>query len=269
MNKVRFKTRIFETIFFFLFGTIVGIIFFILALEVYDKSFNGFLCILIIDYFLCALFFVSSLLCYQYCEFINGVFIFKCPLYVIRKVKVEDIVLYKRTSINEKTPRMDISYPVIRIYLSEPSNKIKYKYLCSKKSTYYHIYDVKDNYDKFMKLISGDYKMDLLFQEKELFDKLDMMIKHYHKTKKKDPNKYTFNCYYWEVHKYICELEEQGKIISNSNKSISYLKDILKNDGPEYILIINFQSKVFPNRKYKIGVCVRGEPLIEKNKCLN
>ena len=62
MNKVRFKTRIFETIFFFLFGTIVGIIFFILALEVYDKSFNGFLCILIIDYFLCALFFVSSLL---------------------------------------------------------------------------------------------------------------------------------------------------------------------------------------------------------------
>ena len=31
MNKVRFKTRIFETIFFFLFGTIVGIIFFILA----------------------------------------------------------------------------------------------------------------------------------------------------------------------------------------------------------------------------------------------
>ena len=111
--------------------------------------------------------------------------------------------------------------------------------------------------------------MDLLFQEKELFDKLDMMIKHYHKTKKKDPNKYTFNCYYWEIHKYICELEEQGKIISNSNKSISYLKDILKNDGPEYILIINFQSKVFPNRKYKIGVCVRGEPLIEKNKCSN
>lgn len=42
MNKVRFKTRIFETIFFFLFGTIVGIIFFILALEIYDKSFNGF-----------------------------------------------------------------------------------------------------------------------------------------------------------------------------------------------------------------------------------
>lgn len=107
-----------------------------------------------------------------------------------------------------------------------------------------------------MKLISGYYKMDLLFQEKELFDKLDMMIKHYHKTKKKDPNKYTFNCYYWEIHKYICELEDQGNIISNSNKSISYLKDILKNDGPEYMLIINFQSKVFPNRKYKIGICL-------------
>ena len=114
------------------------------------------------------------------------------------------------------------------------------------------------------KVIFGN--IDSIYQEKQLFDKLDTMIKYYHKTKNKDPNKYTFNCYYWEVHKYVCELQEKGKIITNSKKNISYLKEILINDGPEYALVIDFHSKVFPKRKYRIGVCVRGEPLIEKTR---
>ena len=68
----------------------------------------------------------------------------------LKKVKVEDIVLYDRLSIYEKGTRMNIVYPVIRIYLSKPTSKIKYKYWCNKKSTYFHIYDKKDNYDKFI-----------------------------------------------------------------------------------------------------------------------
>ena len=43
----------------------------------------------------------------------------------MKKVKVEDIVLYDRLSIYEKGTRMNIVYPVIRIYLSKPTSKIK------------------------------------------------------------------------------------------------------------------------------------------------
>ena len=56
------------------------------------------------------------------------------------------------------------------------------------------------------------------------------------------------------------------KLSQTAKKNISYLKEILINDGPEYALVIDFHSKVFPKRKYRIGVCVRGEPLIEKTR---
>lgn len=158
MSKVRFKTRIFEIVYLSLFCTSSIILFFILALQVYDKSFMGFLVLLIVVLILCIIFIISALALYQYCEFIDGVFIFKCPLYVIKKVKVEDIVLYDRLYIYEKSTRMVIVYPVIRIYLSKPTSKIKYKYWCNKKSTYFHIYDKKDNYDKFIKIMNGKEK---------------------------------------------------------------------------------------------------------------
>ena len=58
----------------------------------------------------------------------------------------------------EKGTRMNIVYPVIRIYLSKPTSKIKYKYWCNKKSTYFHIYDKKDNYDKFIEIMNSKGK---------------------------------------------------------------------------------------------------------------
>ena len=67
-----------------------------------------------------------------------------------------------------------------------------------------------------------------------------------------------------EIHEYICDLEERSKINTDNKKSIKYLKEIMVNDGPEYAMVIKFESKVFPEKKYRIGVCVRGEPLIEK-----
>ena len=158
MSKVRFKTRIFEIVYLSLFCTFSIILFFILALQEYDKSFMRFLVLLIGVLILCIIFIISALVLYQYCEFIDGVFIFKCPLYVIKKVKVEDIVLYDRLSIYEKGTRMNIVYPVIRIYLSKPTSKIKYKYWCNKKSTYFHIYDKKNDYDKFIEIMNSKGK---------------------------------------------------------------------------------------------------------------
>lgn len=158
MNKVRFKTRIFETVLFSLFAILFGFLFFLLALKVYDKSYAAFLCILICALIIFILFIILALLFYQYCEFVDGVFIFKCPLYVIKKVKVEEIVMYDRTYFYQKTTRNNIIYSVIMIYLKKPNGKIKYKYLCDKNSIYYHIYDKKDNYDKFIEIMNREVR---------------------------------------------------------------------------------------------------------------
>ena len=75
-----------------------------------------------------------------------------------KKVKIEEIVLYDRLSFYQKYTRQNIIYPVIRIYLEKPNCKIKYKYLCTKKSTYFHIYDKKNNYDKFIEIMNSKGK---------------------------------------------------------------------------------------------------------------
>ena len=109
------------------------------------------------------------------------------------------------------------------------------------------------------------YSEDYLSEEKKIFDSLDSMINDYHKTKKIiETLPMSLYTPFFEVHKYICDLEAQGKIVTDSSKKISYLEDIVKNDGPEFALVIRFQSKALPGRKYKIGVCVRGTPLLEK-----
>lgn len=154
MNIIKFKTRIFETVYFSLFGFFVGVIFFILSINTYDKSLVGFIIILVCSLLSFSMLQILALLCYQYCEYVDGIFIFRCPLYIIKKVKVEDIVKYDRVSIYENSPRMTIIYPVIRIYINIPDEKIKYKYLVNKNSIYFNIYDVKDNYEKFMKIIN-------------------------------------------------------------------------------------------------------------------
>ena len=92
MDKVRFKTRIFETVYLSIFDVFLAVLFAMSALEVYDKSFFAFLFLIICGLIACCLLILASLISYQYCEYIDGVFIFKCPLYTIRKVKVEEIV---------------------------------------------------------------------------------------------------------------------------------------------------------------------------------
>ena len=131
---------------------------------------------------------------------------------------------------------------------------------------HYHIFAVSDSTNKKLSKSINFTSHPNLFEDEKLFDTLDLMIDHYHKIKKSERKEVSSHTLFFEIHKYVCDLEEQGKIITDNKKSIKYLKEILINDGPESALVINFESKAFANKKYKIGVCVRGEPLIEKYK---
>ena len=91
MNKIKFKTRIFETVYFSLFGFLVCVIFFILSIKTYDKSLVGFIIILVCSLLFFLMLQILALLCYQYCEYVDGIFIFRCPLYIIKKVKLYHI----------------------------------------------------------------------------------------------------------------------------------------------------------------------------------
>lgn len=70
---------------------------------------------------------------------------------------------------------------------------------------------------------------------------------------------------FWEIYNQLIDMENAKEIIIEPNKKhISYLKELLENDGPEYCYTIVFWSKDDSKRRYKIGVCVRGLPIIIK-----
>ena len=70
---------------------------------------------------------------------------------------------------------------------------------------------------------------------------------------------------FWELYDGVLELEKSGKIIKEpGKKSIGYLKEILNNDGPEYCYTIEFWPRGEDEKRYRIGVCVRGWPVLEK-----
>lgn len=70
---------------------------------------------------------------------------------------------------------------------------------------------------------------------------------------------------FWELYDVILEFEKSGEIKKEpGKKSIGYLREILRNDGPEYCYTIKFWLRGKEERCYSIGVCVRGWPLLEK-----
>ena len=74
-----------------------------------------------------------------------------------------------------------------------------------------------------------------------------------------------YNGLFWELYDAALEFEKCGKIKREpGKKSIGYLKEILENDGPEYCYTIEFQTIGEAENRYRIGVCVRGWPLLEK-----
>lgn len=67
---------------------------------------------------------------------------------------------------------------------------------------------------------------------------------------------------YHLIYDALLEMESKGGIaISPKDKSLSYLKELLINDGPEFSYTFVFWKRFRFWKKYKIGVCVRGLPI--------
>ncbi len=67
---------------------------------------------------------------------------------------------------------------------------------------------------------------------------------------------------YHLIYDALLEMESKGVIaISPKDKSLSYLKELLINDGPEFSYTFVFWKRFRFWKKYKIGVCVRGLPI--------
>ena len=154
MNKVRFKTRKFESIYLIFFGTFLFFVFLILSFKIYEKDLVGFWIMIIC----CVLNFINmiilALVCYQYCEYEDGVFTLKCPLYIVKTVRKEDIVKYEHTLVYLRTRNSLFRYSVIRAYTSL-NGKVKHSLFIDKKLTYFHIYNIKDNYQMFEKIMES------------------------------------------------------------------------------------------------------------------
>ena len=70
---------------------------------------------------------------------------------------------------------------------------------------------------------------------------------------------------FWNLYDVILEFEKSGKIEKEpGKKNIGYLREILRNDGPEYCYTIEFWPRGEEEKRYSIGVCVRGWPILEK-----
>ena len=97
------------------------------------------------------------------------------------------------------------------------------------------------------------------------FKKLDQMVKKYNSFGKDVCVAKQF-CYFWECVDYVSQLEQEGVIMKTSGKehNISYLKDVMVNDGPEYALVIGFFNPYDETALYEMGVYVRGRPLLKK-----
>ena len=97
------------------------------------------------------------------------------------------------------------------------------------------------------------------------FKKLDQMVKKYNSFGKDVCVAKQF-CYFEECVGYVSQLEQEGVIMKTSGKehNISYLKDVMVNDGPEYALVIGFFNPYDETALYEMGVYVRGRPLLKK-----
>lgn len=73
-----------------------------------------------------------------------------------------------------------------------------------------------------------------------------------------------YNTMFFEILDALSKMQDSDEIIAEPEKKpISYLREILKNNGPEYCYTICFRLKENAKKQYKIGVCVRGWPIIK------
>ena len=75
-------------------------------------------------------------------------------------------------------------------------------------------------------------------------------------------NRDRYICLYNSIYENLLEMESDGRIVIESgSKNLSYLRELLINDGPEFSCTCVFWEKDNDEKKYKIGVCVRGLPI--------
>lgn len=72
---------------------------------------------------------------------------------------------------------------------------------------------------------------------------------------------------YNSIYEDLLVMEKEGTIVfEKDEKSLSYLRELLINDGPEFSYTFEFWSRENPSVKYRIGVCIRGLPICKPIK---
>ncbi len=70
-----------------------------------------------------------------------------------------------------------------------------------------------------------------------------------------------YHALYNLIYESLLVMEKEGSIVLDPDeKSLAYLRELLINDGPEFSYTLMFRGKD-SDRKYKIGVCIRGLPI--------
>ena len=66
---------------------------------------------------------------------------------------------------------------------------------------------------------------------------------------------------YNTIYEALLEMEKDGTIVvEDDTRTLSYLRTLLENDGPEFSYTFTFHEKS-ATKKYRIGVCIRGLPI--------
>ncbi len=86
-------------------------------------------------------------------------------------------------------------------------------------------------------------------------------------TRANDASRDRYISLYNSIYENLLEMERTGQIaVEIGSKGISYLRELLLNDGPEFSYKVTFWEKNNADRKYEIGVCVRGLPICKSVK---
>lgn len=71
---------------------------------------------------------------------------------------------------------------------------------------------------------------------------------------------------YYELYNSIYDkllmMESEGMIeLQKGTKGLTYLRELLINDGPEFSYTVIFWKKGDETKRYRVGVCIRGLPI--------
>ena len=70
---------------------------------------------------------------------------------------------------------------------------------------------------------------------------------------------------YNSIYEDLLVMESEGALVFDKDeKTLSYLNELLMNDGPEFSYTFEFRSRDDMSRKYRIGVCIRGLPICKR-----